>query len=261
MNKQTRIIFITLLSFGLYFLIDELYFRSLRSWLNEFFHQLGTSHLIAYIMVGVPIFVGTYCLHTKKFFDALGFGRSIFKAFIFALLCTLPMFLGYSLLSGLNHEYTLNQFLVSAIAAAFFEELYFRGFLFGQLYRYTRLGFIPSVFLGAVIFGLIHLYQGTDVSELLGIFAVTFMGGILFAWVYVEWRFNLWVPIFLHLLMNLSWDICAMGNSALGNGYANLFRLITIALIIILTITCKKRKKMRLEVNRNSVWMEKASTN
>jgi len=38
-----------------------------------------------------------------------------------------------------------------------FEEIIYRAFLFGMLYRFTRLGFLPSVFLGSLLFGVAHL--------------------------------------------------------------------------------------------------------
>ncbi len=147
MKRTSKTVLITLLSFGIYFLIDETYFRVIRNWFNEFANQLGISHIIAYIIVGFPIFLGTIILHKKdKFFHSLGLDKSLFfNGVIFSLLCTLPMFLGYAVLFEFNTEFSLNSFLITVIAAAIFEELYFRGFLFGQIYRFTNWGFIPSV--------------------------------------------------------------------------------------------------------------------
>ena len=34
------------------------------------------------------------------------------------------------------------------------------------------------------------------------------------AWFYERWGFNLWVPFFLHCLMNLAWNVFAVGESA-----------------------------------------------
>jgi len=172
-------------------------------------------------------------------------------------LCTLPMFIGFAILFDFDTELSLNSILVTVVAAAFFEELYFRGFLFGQIFRYTRWGFIPSILLGAILFGLVHLYQGTEPGEIIGIFLITFMGGILFAWTYVEWNYNLWAPIFLHLFMNLSWGLFAVSDNALGGMYANIFRVITITLTIILTLLYKRRNKIPLEVKRSTLLVKK----
>ena len=254
MKKSARIILITLLSFALYFILDELYFRSLRSSINANLNQIGISHIITYIILGIPIFIGTLLLHQPKdFFKSLGLDKPILQGAIFSFLCTLPMFLGYGSVFEFNSNISVDRILVGVLAAAFFEELYFRGFLFGQLFRYTKLGFIPAVILGAVLFGLVHLYQGKETSEIIGIFLVTFSGGLLFAWLYAEWNYNLWVPIFLHLFMNLSWDLFNVDDSALGGNYANIFRMATIALSIILTIIYKRRRAWSMEVNRKTL--------
>ena len=255
MNKTIQIISVTVLSFAVYFIIDKMYFRSIRASLDQAIHQIGVSHSIAYLIVGVPIVLGALYLHGHKgLLGSLGLHGHFVQAMIFGLICTLPMFVGYSLLYGYNKDFSLNDFLISVVAAAFFEELYFRGFLFGQLFRYTSLGYLPAVFLGAVLFGVIHLYQGKELEELMGIFMITFLGGILYAWVYVEWDYNLWVPIALHAFMNLSWGIFSAGENALGGGYANLFRVITIALIIILTIVYKRRTDQHLHIDRRTLW-------
>ena len=133
----------------------------------------------------------------------------------------------------------------------------FRGFLFGQLFKKTKLGFVPSVFFGALFFGLIHLYQSTELAELVGIFLITFLGGILFSWAYAEWNYNIWVPIFIHMLMNLSFELFSAGENALGGIYINIFRTMSIILIIAITVIYKKRKKIRLEINKNTIWIKK----
>src|SRR5690606_32665538 len=165
--------------------------------------------------------------------------------------------IGYAIVFDISTELSVNTILIGVIAAGFFEELFFRGFLFGQLFRNTTLGFLPSVLFGALFFGSLHLYQSTDVMELTGIFLITFLGGILFAWVYAEWNYSLWVPIFLHMLMNFAWELFSVSSNALGDVYANVFRVLTIALIIILTILYKKGKKMPLAIDKNNLWIQK----
>lgn len=255
MKKTAKILIITLISFGASFLIDETYFKEIRKWFHGLINQWGISHIMAYLIVGLPIFVGILILHKKdKFFFSLGLDKSLFlKGIVYSLLCTLPMFIGYALLFDFNTAFSLNSFLVTVIAAALFEELYYRGFLFGQLYRYTNLGFIPSVLIGAILFGLMHLYQGTELNETIGIFIITFLGSILYAWVYVEWNYNLWIPIFLHLFMNLSWGLFSAAENALGGKYANIFRLITILLIIGLTIVYKLKNNLNFKINKRTL--------
>ncbi|WP_373073676.1 lysostaphin resistance A-like protein [Zeaxanthinibacter enoshimensis] len=257
MDRSRKVIFLTLLTFALYFVLDMLYFREVRTWLNEGIGQFGISHNLAYLLSGIPLFAGLLLLHPgKKFFSALGLNRPFLTGAVFALACTLPMYIGYAVFFKINPELSWNDILVGVLAAAFFEELYFRGFLFGQLYRYTRLGFILSVFLGALVFGLLHLYQSTDPMESLMIFLITFLGGILFAWIFVEWGYNIWVPICLHLFMNLAWELFDISENAMGNTYANIFRLFTVLLVIILTLVYKRKKRIPLEIGRKTVWLK-----
>lgn len=258
MSKTFRIALITLIAFTIHYFIDDAYFKTLRTSLNVAINQLGISHIITYIIVGIPIFVAVWLMHGQKsFFKNIGLNKSFIKATIFALICTLPMFAGFALMFDLNTGVTLNRILVAILAAAFFEELYFRGFLFGQVYQHTTIGFLPAVFLGALLLGIIHLYQSNEFDELLGIFLVTFLGAILFAWTYVEWNYNLWVPVMLHLLMNLAWEMFNISDNALGGIYPNIFRTITIVLIIAVTIIYKKRKGIPLEINATTLVIKK----
>lgn len=258
MNKSLKIFLATVLSFGIYFILDDLFFYPVRRWLYEITGQLGISHIIAYAIFGIPLILGLVYMHNvNRIAESLGLNKPILKAMGFALLCTAPMLIGYALLFDFSTEITLNKILISVFAAAFFEEVYFRGFLYGQLYRYSKLGFLPSVAIGSFLFAFIHLYQSTDPATLAGIFLTTFLGAILFAWAYSEWKHNIWVPVFLHLFMNLFWMLFSAGDNAFGGLQANIFRLLSIILIIGLTVYSKKKKGIPLEINRNTVWLKK----
>lgn len=222
------------------------------------FHNLAIAHFITYIVVGIPIFAGVLWMHGRRsFFEALGLDKGFTKAVLIALVCTLPMLLGYASVFPFNQEITLHKILLGAVGAALFEELYFRGFLFGQVFQYTPLGFIPSIFIGAGLFASVHLYQSQDPTTLAGIFATTFMGAVLFAWVFTEWNANLWVPIFLHLFMNLFWLLFSAGDNALGGVYANIFRAVTIALVITGTIVYKRKNNLPLSITRRTLWLKR----
>ncbi len=254
MKKSIKTILIIVISFGFYFFLDELYFIAIRKWLFDLTNQSGLSHIITYTISGITLFLGTLLISgTSGLFESLGLNKPILNGFLFAIICTLPMFIGFSFFFNFNPKISLDTFLISVISAGFFEELFFRGFLFGILFRKTKLGFVPAVFFSALYFGILHLYQSTEFSELLGIFLITFLGGILFAWVYAEWKYNIWIPVFLHMLMNLSWELFNVSDNALGGIYSNVFRLVTIALIIILTILYKKIKQMKLEINKKNI--------
>ncbi len=170
-----------------------------------------------------------------------------------ALLFSLPMFLGGLGFFEFGREFSIPNLIAGTIVVGFVEELFFRGFLFGQLFKYTKLGFISSIILGAIIFALGHLYQSQDTFELIGIFSVTFMGAILFAWLYIEWNYNLWTPVFLHSLMNLVLHLFEMDQTSLGGMLPNVFRGLTVLLAIIFTIIYKKKKNQDLIITKDKL--------
>jgi uncharacterized protein len=260
MKNQARVVAVTLLAFGVYFLLDELYFRTVRSWINGVIGQGGISHLAAYLVFGIPLYLGAILLHGFKGFpESLGLNKPLLPGILAPLVFTLPMFIGFALVFDFNTDITLNEVLITVIGAAFFEELFFRGFLFGQIYRYTRLGFILSILLGALLFAAGHLYQSQDFPTLVGIFATTFLGAVFFAWLYAEWNFNIWIPVFLHLFMNLSWLMFSVSDNAFGGAYANVFRVLTIAAAITGTLVYKRKKGLKLEVNKRTVMPGRAN--
>jgi membrane protease YdiL (CAAX protease family) len=85
--------------------------------------------------------------------------------------------------------------------------------LFGQLFRRVGLWFLPAAALSPLLFGIGHLYQGNGLLETAGAFLVTLIGGIWF-----------------------SWSAFEAGNSALGGIEANVYRLLTVAISIWLTL-------------------------
>ena len=257
MNRTVKIVGITCIAFFIYYFASHLFFHSLRTWLNYSFHQLALSHVLTYVLLGTPLYIGTVLITTKKnFCNSLGLSGSILQGAGVALLFTSPMFVGYAFVFDVNLNLSFTRLIQGVAAAGFFEELYFRAFLFGMIYRYTRIGFMPAIFFGALLFASGHLHQSTELSILIGVFISTFMGAIFFAWLYCEWKFNLWVPIFMHMLMNLAWMLYDVSGHALGGQSANVFRFITIGCAIIFTLIYKKRQHQTLEITRKTLWLK-----
>lgn len=257
MKRTWTITLIVVFAFAAYYAMD-LYFREIRAVISSIASDRLLSYVLTYLVVGIPLIGGTMYIHRRiSVLADLGLGPGIFRAIAMCFLFTVPMFLGGLLFFTFSRELTLYGVLVSALFAPFFEELYFRGFLFGQLFRYTRLGFIPSVLVGALLFASAHLYQSTDPGTLLGIFGMTFLGGVMFAWFYAEWKYNLWFPVFLHAFMNLSWALFAVSDHALGDLQANIGRVLTIALTITVTVIYRKRRHGGLEINRRTLWWKR----
>ncbi len=253
LRKTTRVILVVLISFSVYLYFLQ-YFNEIKTGLDKFTHFGLLSYFLCYLILGIPIFFGTYLINRNiNIWKDLGIFHNLIKSFVIALIFSIPMFLGGYYLFEINHEINIENILAGSIFVGFIEELYYRGFLFGQIFRNTKLGFIPAIFFGALVFASGHLYQSQDIYELFGIFTVTFMGAILFAWLYVEWNYNLWIPVFLHALMNLSWHIFNMDETALGGIIPNLLRGLTVILAIGLTVVYKRKKGLPLIITKNKL--------
>jgi len=179
-----------------------------------------------------------YFLKTKEsVFEALGLSSNIGKGILIGVAFTLPMFIGYAWQVGLQNDIKISSILTNAAYPGFSEELIYRAFFIGLLFRYTRLGFFPIVVLVSLLFGAGHLYQGESVIHSIMVMLVTSFGSLFFAWIFFEYKWNLWLPITMHALMNLCWSIFALDtNDAAGNGIANTFRVFTILLAVFVTL-------------------------
>lgn len=187
----------------------------------------------------------------KNIFSVLGMNKGIITGMIFASITVLPMFLGSLITGKVAEDLSLSGLIQRSLLAGFMEEYLFRGFLFGILFLKLGWGFIPASMTGALIFGAGHLYQGSSLPETAGVFFITALGAIWFSWLYIEWKNNLWIPVFLHVLMNLSWQLFDVSNNALGGIYPNIFRIITIALTVIITI--RHNRKSGMQVKRRNL--------
>ncbi|KAF2517109.1 CPBP family intramembrane glutamic endopeptidase [Flavobacterium foetidum] len=245
--------------FAIYFLIDATTFSFLQKEITVASHSKILGHVLAYTITLIPLIITVMFLHksTGSVTEKLGLSKGLFIGVIFAFVSTLPMLIAYLVNFSLNTKLSLDTILINTISSAIFEEIIYRAFLFGMLYRFTRLGFMPSIFLGSLLFGIAHLYQSTDLNELIGIFLITFLGSVIFAWIYAEWNFNLWTAVFLHCLMNLYWLLFDVSSNSLGDTCANIFRFSTLFIAISITIYYKRKNKIALEINKKTWWMKR----
>lgn len=204
---------------------------------------LGLS-IKALVLTLAALILTIVVIKPKDLFPFLGLNGNILQGFGVALLCVLPLYLIFPFFGHLNKELTFHMLYNHAILTGFKEELVFRAFMFGLLFRYAKTGFFWAVILPALYFGSVHLYQGHDVLSALAAFGVTFIGALYFSWMYVEWNFNLWIPVGLHILMNGAWFIFTMEGTevAAGGLISNIARIVSIALAVILTVCYRKMK-------------------
>lgn len=193
----------------------------------------------------------------KDILKNLGLNQGLLTGLVFSLITVFPMIISSAIIGKIDNNLEFGPLLHKTFCAGFFEEYLFRGFLFGLLFRKLKWGFIPASILGGLIFGLGHIYQGSTPLETFGVFAITSVGAVWFSWLYIEWNNNLWIPIFLHILMNLSWILFDVSENALGEVNTNIFRAITIALTIIITI--RYHRKRGLKINRKNLIINNAN--
>ncbi|MBY0422656.1 MAG: CPBP family intramembrane metalloprotease [Parvularculaceae bacterium] len=122
-----------------------------------------------------------------------------------------------------------------------FEEIGFRGLALGALMRLCGWRFLPAALLPAAFFGAAHFWQGQGPAEIAGVVAITAFGGLVFGWLFVRWRYNLWPPFFLHAGLNTLWTVFALGETALGGWLGNALRFGVVAAALLLTLLMTKR--------------------
>src|SRR5262249_36516649 len=125
--------------------------------------------------------VGTHRMCLGRALAELGLRARFGRGAAFSFVAALPMLLAFGVSSPINPKMTVLSVTVGCFLAPFAEELLFRGYLFGQLYRRAQWGFWLSAIVPSALFALGHAYQSDSPLELIGIFAVTGIGGLLVA--------------------------------------------------------------------------------
>ncbi|MCC4831075.1 CPBP family intramembrane metalloprotease [Shewanella sp. 10N.7] len=169
-----------------------------------------------------------------------------------ALLCCVPMTLGYAYLST-DLNLSIAAVITGSIYPALFEEIIFRAILFGLLFRVCKWGFIPAAITTSLIFGFGHLYQSHDVISALMLFAFMAVAGSWFAWLYCECAYSIWYPMWMHLFMNATYGIFGMSGDAMGEASANIFKGLTIVLSLVYVYWFIKKGKPRA-VTKQRLW-------
>ena len=190
----------------------------------------------------VPIIVTALLFGKSSVFDKLGLNRSALKGLGFAFAVCLPLPLAYGFTTPLARTVELLPNLLHyAIFSSTAEEVLYRCFLFGLLFRTARWGFLPAALLGGIIFGIGHLYQGNNILESSGVFLITFVGALWWSWLYVEWDYNAWVPIGFHVFMNGWFQVFVVSETALLPIAGEIARAFVVLLSIGLTLALAKR--------------------
>ena len=190
----------------------------------------------------LPAFVTAFIVSRENLLHVWGFNKMPWRGLGFALLCTLPLPLVYIFAYPISDISTLFvRMLNSAVLPGIAEEVLFRCFLFGLLFRVAKWGFLPAALLGAVIFGSGHLYQGYTVLDSLGVFGITAVAALWWSWIYVEWDYNPWVPIGFHAFMNGWFVLFTVSETAMLPLAGEIARVSVVVISIVVTIALKRR--------------------
>lgn len=253
-DRSVKYTLIILTAFGLFFAVwyFNLGVRPFKAITGD---SQSAHYLINYVIAGLIPATALWMLHKPRaIVPSIGLSRGFGAGALFGVLATLPMLIGYACIGTFDRNVSVDHLLTRVLIAGFFEELIFRGFVFGQLFRYAHWGFLPAALLTAVAFGSLHLYQGHDLGSALSAFAVTAAGSVFFSWIYTEWNFNLWCVIWLHTLMNLPWIVFSVSDSgAVGGMWANILRFATLVIAIGLTVAYKRSRTLPYSITLKSL--------
>jgi membrane protease YdiL (CAAX protease family) len=157
--------------------------------------------------------------------EAFGLGPGVWRGVGFGFVSTLPMLAALFLTSP--KAFDLDLAWGSGVVGPFAEELLFRGFLFGLLWRVAGWSVGWSILASSVLFGVAH---ETNVIPLAG-------GGAVLAWTAYRWG-SLWPAIALHGCMNLWWDLAngEHARPALGPDLMSAAQLLSVTLAILISL-------------------------
>lgn len=243
MKSSRRVLLTTLLVFLLAIFSRQLIFavpgyRTLYAALPEILQWLEQPvRWIAICLLG--LYAATH-VRPNRAVAELGLNRSVAQGLAFGLLATLPMLIVPLFLGRFDPNEVALRLLFAAGVWPLAEEILFRGYAFGQLHRHAGLGLWPAAILTGVVFGVAHLGQAS-VQQLplageVGTVLIISIGGLLSAWLYARWDFNLWVPFGLHCFMNLWWTVFDLAESPLGGWMPNILRTSGVLLAILITL-------------------------
>jgi uncharacterized protein len=126
--------------------------------------------------------------------------------------------------------------LWKGVFGPFSEELFYRGLAIAALVRLCAWRWWLACLWPALFFAIAHFAQGKDWQSALGIVAITGAGGMLFGWLFVRWRFNLWPAILLHVGLNSLFLCFDLGENALGGWLLNGMRIGVVLIAVWVTV-------------------------
>ncbi len=137
---------------------------------------------------------------------------------------TIPVLVGFAVAGGVRPGIGPVSLLVAAVAVPLSEDVLFRGLLFRQLRQRLRWRFWPASGTAAIAFAATYLVQagaaGLGIAGTVGLLAVAWSYGVLAAWLFERWHWDLWMALGFHAFANLWGSLFDAGPTILGRGPA-----------------------------------------
>ena len=202
----------------------------------------GTLRTVLQVLL---ILVALYLVHRlgpRRSVRELYLAAPVLPGLLFGFVVALPMLLGFVLTRRPAAEISLANVFFLAVFYPLAEEIQFRGYAIGQLYRRAGLPSWFAILFVAIFFGLGHVEKGQSLSEIAGLFLLTGLGGATFSWLLIKWQ-SLWVPFALHMFMNLWWEAFSVSRTALGGWFPLALQILTAILAILGTLYLKRSRR------------------
>lgn len=165
-----------------------------------------------------------------------GLAAPIARPLLFAALIFAPAGAVAAYYAPVSKEFDAFDLATLGLLYPLFEEIGYRGLALGALIGLCGWRFLPAALVPALAFGAAHFWQGHSPAEVAGVVAITAAGGLLFGWLFVRWRNNIWPPFFIHAGLNMLWIVFALGDTAIGGWFGNALRIGVVAAAIALTL-------------------------
>ncbi|HEX7814649.1 CPBP family intramembrane glutamic endopeptidase [Dyella sp.] len=189
------------------------------------------------LMAVVLALLAAWCLRPRtagRLHAHLGLAAPGWRAPLCVLLATLPNWIGLAYLGQWPNDLDLEGLFFKALLYPLAEELVYRGFgfVFARTALGWRLGY--AVLVQAFFFGAIH-WLGLRGEEVAGqVFAITCLGGIVFAVLDAMNRYTIWCGLALHASLNAAWSFYDVAPTAATGWEGNALRLGSAALALLL---------------------------
>lgn len=177
----------------------------------------------------------------RRVFGLTGLEAPVVRPLLWAAVLFVPAVAVAAVNAPVSREFTAPDLFWQGVGFPVIEEVVYRGLAVGALILWAGWRWWAACLLPALLFGLVHAGQGTDLGSVAGVVAITGLGGLLFGWLFVRWGFNLWPPILLHVGLNSLWIVFALGETALGGWLGNGLRLAIVAGAVGLSLAMARR--------------------